>query len=794
GTVSRMALDPYLPKSKPFLSLSEIAEWKPGIDPFNVSSICLRRRPEIPVDIQQLMFTEMIALYRASIEQIFILSKIGATLTYLSVNFSHYRGTIPPACWTNAAHRNGVQMLANFITEWGPGISENLLLIYGPEFDSSLPGNGDLERKDGTFSTFFADKLIDMAEYYGFDGWFFNIEATVPSSVDARNLVLFLEYMMKKLHERIPGSILIWYDSLTINGDLDWQNYLNPLNLAFFLATDGIYTNYGWSSDKPFLSAHLAKLAKRSVTASEVVEIAADSITNLKIKLGIDKPDIKDMNIAVQKAIEDLLNQKNQNIVQDVKFGRPASRDVWTGTDVYGRGTFGGGGFNCHKAFRVSEEALTSAALFGQAWAYDKIWLDCGVDFRDGEKRFWDDKSHVIGEARYGIGKEESGQPGAVDERDIGCVYDAFSYRIYPGISLNNHNDFTCNSAFYTNFDRGYGIRYYIEGKLVSSQNWTNISRQQLLPSRNMLKNWISVPIPNNCDSLITGTNYFCDLDNDISYFGGASLKISLQNLESLFSNTFEIFNLFDVRIHISEKTKLEMRYLKTESVNIGFSIALLIKIEGEDEFVENIIAFDSDNSIEGNEWFNFSWEIGKLITSDFPLKNWEVTLLRIGIATSASELLDHVFRNVDIESGSINLKSNDHLSSNISNMICRIGELKVLPWSRPSKSSGSLFSPRPLAEIRFTDPFKCMDPENEDISLLYVTVEWDDVSGYAPLEFRTILWEIYLDEEWAGSAFVTRFRVGPTKENLANVRVVGYDELGNRTSELEAFFDSTTI
>jgi len=43
--------------------------------------------------------------------------------------------------------------------------------------------------------------------------------------------------------------ILSWscrYDSVTINGDLWWQNELNEYNKSFFDICDGIFTNYSW--------------------------------------------------------------------------------------------------------------------------------------------------------------------------------------------------------------------------------------------------------------------------------------------------------------------------------------------------------------------------------------------------------------------------------------------------------------------------------------------------------------------------------------------------------------------
>jgi Glycosyl hydrolase family 85 len=53
---------------------------------------------------------------------------------------------------------------------------------------------------------------------------------------------------------------------------------------------------------------------------------------------------------------------------------------------VYGRGTWGGGGFDSDKAIVHSRKAGTSAALFAAAWA----WCEHGEGERDAKDwRFW---------------------------------------------------------------------------------------------------------------------------------------------------------------------------------------------------------------------------------------------------------------------------------------------------------------------------------------------------------------------------------------------------------------------
>ena len=43
--------------------------------------------------------------------------------------------------------------------------------------------------------------------------------------------------------------MVIWYDAVTIEGKLVWQNTLNGLNKPFFDACDGLWVNYTWKEE-----------------------------------------------------------------------------------------------------------------------------------------------------------------------------------------------------------------------------------------------------------------------------------------------------------------------------------------------------------------------------------------------------------------------------------------------------------------------------------------------------------------------------------------------------------------
>ena len=102
---------------------------------------------------------------------------------------------------------------------------------------------------------------------------------------DQVNMLLqLLKSLTIAMHAVKPWSQVIWYDSVITNGQLKWQNALNQFNGPFFDVCDGIFLNYTWN----------------------------------------------DWMLASSKTLA----------------GSSRATDVYVGIDVFGRGCFGGGGYN----------------------------------------------------------------------------------------------------------------------------------------------------------------------------------------------------------------------------------------------------------------------------------------------------------------------------------------------------------------------------------------------------------------------------------------------------------------
>ncbi|KAG9141581.1 hypothetical protein Leryth_023959 [Lithospermum erythrorhizon] len=151
----------------------------------------------------------------------------------------------------------------------------------------------------------YAKRLAELALGLGFDGWLINMEVKIKH---VPNLKEFISHLTQMMHSSVPGSLIIWYDSVTTSGKLDWQNQLNSSNKAFFDLCDGIFVNYTWK----------------------------ESYVN-----------------------------KSAEVAGDRKF------DVYMGIDVFGRGTYGGGQWTTNVALDVIKKNDVSAAIFAPGWVYE---------------------------------------------------------------------------------------------------------------------------------------------------------------------------------------------------------------------------------------------------------------------------------------------------------------------------------------------------------------------------------------------------------------------------------------
>lgn len=128
----------------------------------------------------------------------------------------------PTAHTIDAAHRNGVRIYGKIFFHWNASADP-----------VGVRRIRDLIQKEGnTFPV--ADKLVEAAVYYGFDGWFFNQETTGTNSTDAQAVRDFMVYFRNRAAAvGAPHLKMEWYDAMVENGGRSFQNAFTNSNDGF---------------------------------------------------------------------------------------------------------------------------------------------------------------------------------------------------------------------------------------------------------------------------------------------------------------------------------------------------------------------------------------------------------------------------------------------------------------------------------------------------------------------------------------------------------------------------------
>jgi hypothetical protein len=163
------------------------------------------------------------------------------------------------------------------------------------------------------------DSIARISSDSRIDGWLINIENPLPEKEMVENVIFFLKELSAKLRVTNKSSEVLWYDSVTLEGKLDWQNTLNDQNVAFFEAADGIFLNYSWKNDGP-------------------------------------------------STLAEWMNSRGYPVDKREK--------VYFGCDVFGRGTAFGGMFDAHRAVESAHAEQFSVALFAPGWVLENAICD----------------------------------------------------------------------------------------------------------------------------------------------------------------------------------------------------------------------------------------------------------------------------------------------------------------------------------------------------------------------------------------------------------------------------------
>lgn len=488
---------------------------------------------------------------------------------------------MPNPGYTNAAHKNGVLSIGCIFLP-RTGLKHTVLLT---------------QDEDGSFP--YADKLIEMCEYYGFDGWFINQEEDIP----AGDVELYKGFMKQM---RDAGLYIQWYDSvIDSDGSVDYQNEFNSANSPFVAEdgvqySDSIFLNYWWNHDMLASSAEHAQ--SLNLNPLEVVftgiEAGGDrwgQRYDLRDNIGDDGQPMNSIASLGSEFVHDGLDEDLDN------------------------------GTNNNVAMRREKDEFQ-----WMTFERERSWWS--GPFQDpSQASYTADRSTYPQNEDVGIGTRENqdfdGVAAYITERSV----------------ING-------DTFVTSFNTGHGLEYAVDGVISNSHEWSNINIQDILPTWQW---WIETEGQKLDVDFDYGTQYKKNYDNgqeDVlgnegsfdfdligAYNGGSSLVV----YGAIDAENF--LHLYKTDLDVAEGTKVDLTFKKTSEDDVAMKLALIF----EDD-TDTVVKLDvADSAAKSDEWVTSTVDLsayaGKKIAAiglvfDGTAEDYQINIGELTYTTGAAQ------------------------------------------------------------------------------------------------------------------------------------------------------------
>jgi len=273
------------------LNLEQLKNWSPNsslAEPKNISKVPLKSRIIAQLKPQQPPLDSQVKVLLAPDGMNNLANFFEPQAQFNLYNFTHWAHidvfnwftgeatvNVPARPWVDAAHQNGVKVIGTIF--FRPA-------VYG----GNAKTVADFLKTDQQGRFTYAHQLVDIANYYGFDGWLMNQETDLTVVKDANNdiidgqfnpergaeLGLKMQHFMRYLTKIAPAGMEIhWYDAMLLDGSVAWQNRLNKKSAAFLEVastegsdriSDAIFLNYWWNALRVKSSVEAINELKRS--------------------------------------------------------------------------------------------------------------------------------------------------------------------------------------------------------------------------------------------------------------------------------------------------------------------------------------------------------------------------------------------------------------------------------------------------------------------------------------------------------------------------------------------------
>lgn len=297
----------------PYWFPADLLNWVPnenGTDVYNISSIPLAERVAddklSTVNATQNKDVKVLAIsimnastsgnaphaLNTANANIFTFWQYVDTLVYWGGSSGEGLIVTPSADVIDAGHKNGVPVLGT---------------VFFPQaaHGGKLEWLEDFLTKDESGNFPIIPKLIEVCEYFGFDGWFINqeTEGTEENPLTAEHAAAMKEFIVAFKAAAGDDLQLVWYDSMTEVGEMDWQNALTDKNKYFVIGddqekiADSMFLNFWWNTNTyepdELLKATAEKAAELGVDPYDMyagIDVQANG-TNTKVRWHLYAPE-----------------------------------------------------------------------------------------------------------------------------------------------------------------------------------------------------------------------------------------------------------------------------------------------------------------------------------------------------------------------------------------------------------------------------------------------------------------------------------------------------------------------
>jgi len=389
---------------------------------------------------------------------------------------------IPNAAYTNAAHKNGALSLA--------------CIYFDDNNRAGQPADEIIFQKDENGRYVVADAMIELAQYYGFDGWFFNYEANLHTTTkrSATEAVVELKKAMKQITD--AGLHTQMYSTLRTNGtfsgwwsrvdDQVWSFMVDENNPDLDGAISSTFVNYDWSSDgysvanytEPYVNG---KLAAMGLSAAEQQQWKYDHLFyGVEVSKGemSSSPNSSGDDTAGHNSVWNFIRHKTSSNQARI-YVNPDSTDPAVKSKIRGSVSL----------FTVDEFTHRRIGDFGKGRLHE---MDDYQWIQDERERLYFSgpfsNPSRTGLAPSGYGRPEIGLPEFYAKNTglpvTATTSTARTIKGWYGVAdFITERSVSSGASFYSNFNTGRGLEYRVGGQVSNSDKWSNINIQDILPT-----------------------------------------------------------------------------------------------------------------------------------------------------------------------------------------------------------------------------------------------------------------------------------------------------------------------